>query len=202
MAYRFCGFVGKIKRITHNFIQMLTFTPHLAASASVHLSPEVMGALSAAAFRSRGRRCHFETWGFDFQYCYTSEIVQDRFCRSSSDVRGCTQQVVSDVLTPAGRLRTWCVSIKRCHPEFCGREMQLHCVAEQIKRETERERQRTRKKEREREKRRAILPLQWWLTGRDGGSLMVGPVCDFVMSNWGSEDHLFMTLRLYWSLIC
>ncbi len=168
---------------------------HLAVSASVHLSPELMGALSTTAFRSRGRRCHFETWDFDCQYYYMSEIEQDWFCWLSSVILGCTQQVVDF----HSRLMSW-------HPQdisglgvSVSNVATLEPVAERCNYIVLREKWNERDREREeggRERNRKLLPLQWQLTGRDGGPLMVGPVCVFVMSNWGSEDHLFMSLHL------
>lgn len=176
---------------------MFTSGFHLAVSASTHLSPKLMGALLRTAFRSRGRRCHFEAWDFDCQYYYVSAIVQDWFCRSSSDVRGWTQQVVDF----HSRLMSW-------HPQdVCGLGVTvsnvatLDSVAERcnyiVLHETWNERDRERgRKEGGRERNRKLLPLQWQFTGRDGGPLMVGPVCIFLMSNWGSEVHLFMSLHL------
>lgn len=73
-AVKFSG-VGKTKKQSSEEefaykAHMFTEGFHLAVSASVHLSPELMGALSTTAFRSWGGLCHFKTWDFDCQYCY------------------------------------------------------------------------------------------------------------------------------------
>lgn len=113
--------------------------------------------------------------GLCFLFCF--------FCRSSGDVRGSAShsrlmsrhpQEVRGPGVSVSNVATWI--------QWQGDVITLCCM-NKMNWEGQREGGRRNRK---------LLPLQWQLTRRDGGPLMVRPVCIFVMSNWGSEDHLFM----------
>lgn len=74
---------------------MFTSGSHLAVSASAHPSPELMGALSTAAFQIRRKMPSSGDAGLLIVSINTYlKSCRTGFCPSSSDVRGCAQQVV------------------------------------------------------------------------------------------------------------
>lgn len=176
---------------------MFTSGSHLAVSASAHPSPELMGALSTAAFQIRRKMPSSGDAGLLIVSINTYlKSCRTGFCPSSGDVRGCAQQVVDFHSRLMSR-----------HPQdVCGPGVSVSNVATLdspaercnyiVLHEKWNDRDRGVGGGGGRERSRKLLPLRWQLAGRDGGPLMVGPVCIFVMSNWGSEDHLFMSLHL------
>lgn len=119
---------------------------HLAVSASVHLSPELMGTLSATAFRSRGKMPSFwdtGRWLSVLPHIWNRAGLILPIKQGSAGVHPAGGWIPqpSDVLTPTGRLWAGCVSSKRCHPEFRGREKCNYIVLHEKWNETDRERE-------------------------------------------------------------
>lgn len=183
---------------------------HLAVSASVHLSPELMGTLSATAFRSRGKMPSFWDTGrwlsvLPHIWNHSGLILPIKQGSAGVHPAGGWIPQPSDVLTPTGRLWAGCVSSKRCHPEFRGREKCNYIVLHEKWNETDREREGAeREGGRLWEKYKVITSAvtTHWQRWRafDGGPSVY--FCDVKVGNWGSFIHESTSLMLSGWLSC